>query len=388
MAGLSIFCYNLVEMQVNIDYQPAVAQRAGIGRYTRELASHLPPYLGDDGALSLFYFDFTRKADAPAAAERLRARPFRLAPGAIFRQLWKRGMPPRYDILAGKADVYHFCNFIIPPLAKSAKAIVSIHDMSFMRYPECAEPKNLEYLKARLGETIERADAIITISKFSAREIAHFFPSAKGKTHVTYLGVDQSTASPGREKILETRKRLGLERPYILTVGTIEPRKNLPFLVDAFDMMKNDEVDLVVAGRPGWNCDGILEKFKAARKADRIHHLADVADSDLPALYAGAELYATASLYEGFGLTPLEAMLCGTPVISSCGGSLEEVLSDAAFTLRQFDLGHWALSLDGLLRDRRMRGDLKRRGFSRAQKFRWEETARQTAEIYRKVAGA
>ncbi|MBR3085433.1 MAG: glycosyltransferase family 4 protein, partial [Kiritimatiellae bacterium] len=222
----------------------------------------------------------------------------------------------------------------------------------------------------------------------SANEIAELLPESRGKLFPIPLGISPDFAPASEEAVAELRAKAGLERSYILAVGTIEPRKNLPFLVDAFDMMKNDEVDLVVAGRPGWNCDGILEKFKAARKADRIHHLADVADSDLPALYAGAELYATASLYEGFGLTPLEAMLCGTPVISSCGGSLEEVLSDAAFTLRQFDLGHWALSLDGLLRDRRMRGDLKRRGFSRAQKFRWEETARQTAEIYRKVAGA
>ena len=372
-------------MLVNIDYQPAVSQRAGIGRYTRLLARHLPAFLSQEDRLRLFYFDFTRRAEAPEPAPNAKARPWRLLPGAIVQQLWKRGLPPRFDLIAGRADIHHFCNFIIPPISPKAKTVVTICDMSFMRYPECAEARNLAYMKARIGATIERADAIITISKFSAREIVEFFPAAKGKVFPIYLGVDQSLASPGRDKIIEARKRLGLERPYILTVGTIEPRKNLPFLVDAFDNMKNNDADLVIVGRPGWSYEPILEKFRTAKKAAHIHHLATIDDADLSAIYAGAELYATTSLYEGFGFTPLEAMLCGTPVISSAGGSLEEVLSNSAFVLRRFDLDIWSRSLDGLLSDKRIRGDLRRQGFSRARKFRWEETARQTAEVYRKV---
>lgn len=373
-------------MIIGIDYQPAVSQRAGIGRYTKVLARHLPDYLGDGDLLRLFYFDFTRKAEAPAPSPRLEPRPWRLLPGAVVSQLWKRNLPPRFDSLAGKADLYHFCNFTIPPISPSAKTIVSIHDMSFMRHPECAEAKNLEYMKARIGATVRRADAIVTISRFSAREIVHFFPEAEGKVFPIHLGVDQELASPGRDAIVETRRRLGLERPYVLTVGTIEPRKNLPFLVDVFDRIRAD-ADLVVAGRPGWKFEPILAKFKEAKKADRIHFLPSVGDGDLAALYAGAELYATASIYEGFGFTPLEAMLCGTPVLSSSAGSLEEVLEDSAFLLRKFDLGNWAMAMDMLLSDRRMRGDFRRRGFARARKFRWEETARQTAELYRKVAG-
>lgn len=373
-------------MLINIDYQPAVAQRAGIGRYTRLLARHLPQFLGANDKLRLFYLDFTRKAEAPEACDRVEARPFRLLPGAVLQQLWKRNLPPRFDQIAGSADVFHFCNFIIPPIAAKARTVVTICDMSFMRLPECAEARNLAYLKARIGATIERADAIITISRFSAREIIEFFPAAKGKVFPVYLGLDQTLASPGRDNIVETRKRLGLERPYILSVGTIEPRKNFGFLVDAFDRIKNPDVELVIVGRPGWKCEPIFEKFKNAKKASRIRHLASVEDADLAAIYAGAELYATTSLYEGFGFTPLEAMQCGTPVISSAGGSLGEVLSGAAFVLREFDLDRWTMALDGLLSDKRMRGDLKRMGFAQARKFRWEETARQTAEIYRLAA--
>ncbi|MBR0056157.1 MAG: glycosyltransferase family 4 protein [Kiritimatiellae bacterium] len=376
-------------MQVNIDYQPAVAQRAGIGRYTRLLARHLPASLAEGDRLRLFYFDFTRRAEAPETAGArcaVSARPWRLLPGAVVQQLWKRGLPPRFDLIAGRADVHHFCNFVIPPISPKARTVVTICDMSFMRHPECAEAGNLAYLRARIGATIERADAIITISKFSAREIIEFFPAAKGKVFPIYLGVDQTLASPGREKIVEVKGRLGLERPYILSVGTIEPRKNFSFLVDVFDNMKNPDVELVVVGRPGWNYEPILEKFRTARKAPRIRHLNAIGDGDLAAIYAGAEIYATPSLYEGFGFTPLEAMLCGTPVVSSSGGSLGEVLSDAAIVLHKFDMDMWTRTLDGLLLDRRVRGDLRRMGFAQARKFRWEETARQTAELYRKVA--
>lgn len=373
-------------MIVNLDYQPAVTQRAGIGRYTKLLARHLPAFLGDGDSVRLFYFDFTRKAEAPEPSDRLRPRPWRLLPGVAIQQLWKRGLPPRFDAIAGRADLYHFCNFTIPPISKSAKTVVSIHDMSFMRHPECAEARNLDYMRARLGATVERADAIITISRFSAREIVEFFPAAEGKVFTTYLGVDQTLASPGRDAILEAKRRLGLERPYILAVGTIEPRKNLAFLADAFDRAKSD-VDLVVAGRLGWNYAPILEKFKSARKSARIHLVQDPADSDLAALYAGAELYVSPSLYEGFGFTPLEAMLCGTPVLASCGGATEEVLGDAAVLLRRFEPGNWASAIDTILTDRRLRGNLRSMGFARARRFRWEETARQTAELYRKVAG-
>ena len=370
---------------VNLDYQPAVAQRAGIGRYTRLLAHYLPDALGPDVTLRLFYFDFTRRAEPPDAPG-AEARPWRLLPGAVAQQLWKRGLPPRYDRLAGRADLYHFANFIIPPISTRAKTVATIFDMSFLRHPECAEARNLAYMGARIGKTVERADAILTISRYSASEIESFFPAARGKVFPVYLGVDQSLSSPGRDAINDARRRLGLERPYILSVGTIEPRKNYPLLVDAFEHMKND-VDLVVAGRPGWRYEPILERFRSSQKASRIHFLGPVGDTDLAALYAGAEIFAFPSLYEGFGLPPLEAMRCGTPVAASSAGSLREILGDAAVIVPDYEPETWAFALDRLVEDRRIRGELRSKGFATAARFRWEETARGTAAVYRAVLG-
>lgn len=372
-------------MDICLDYQPAVAQRAGIGRYTRLLARYLPGLLEQGDRLSLFYLDFSRKGDPPDAPGAI-DRPWRLLPGALLQQLWKRGLPPRFDQLAGKADLYHFTNFVIPPVSAKAKTISTIFDMSFARLPQCAEAKNLAYLEARIGKTVRRADAIITISRFSADEIASFHPEAEGKTFAIPLGLDQTLAAPPADTVAEVRKRLGLEKPYILSVGTLEPRKNYTFLVDAFEALGRDDVDLVIAGMPGWRYEPILEKIGKSPRAAQIHYLRFVQDADLAALYAGAELFALASLYEGFGFPPLEAMLCGTPVVSSAGGSLPEVLGDAADIVRGYDAGEWAEALAKMLDDPGRRASFVARGTARARLYSWEETARKTLDVYRAVA--
>ena len=367
-----------------LDYQPAVAQRAGIGRYTRLLARHLAPLFGEGDTLRLFYLDFSHKGEPPDAPG-AEARPWRLLPGAVLQQLWKRGLPPAFDRLAGKADLYHFTNFVIPPLSRRAKAVVSIFDMSFERLPQCAEARNLAYLRARIGKTIERADAIITISQFSADETVELHPAAKGKTHAIPLGLDPTLAAPPPETVAEVRRRLGVERPYILSVGTLEPRKNYAFLVDAFERLGRDDVDLVIAGMPGWQCEPILDRFANSPRRSQIHYLRFVRDGDLAALYAGAELFALASLYEGFGFPPLEAMQCGAPVVSSAGGSLPEVLGDAAVIVPDFDADCWAAELGAMLDAPSRRRDYAARGIACARRYRWEETAARTLDVYRNV---
>ena len=171
------------------------------------------------------------------------------------------------------------------------------------------------------------------------------------------------------------RRRLGLERPYLLMVGTIEPRKNIPFLVEIVERMKGFDGDLVLAGTLGWKFEPILERMQRSPIAARIRRLDYVEEDLLPSLYAGAELFVFPSLYEGFGFTPLEAMACGTPVLAAPAGSLPEVLGEAAELVPGYDAAEWAERANHLLTDARRRRELKELGFRQARRFTWPETA-------------
>lgn len=372
-------------MKVCVDIQPAVTQRAGVGRFTQVLAEHLVPRVPAGTDLSLFYFDFKRKG-APVAIPGAAFEPCRWMPGAVAQQAWKRiGFPP-FNWFAGHADLYHFNNFVVPPLARG-KSVVTIYDMSFLRHPECAEEKNRIYLEGAIRKSVKRADAVITISRFSAEEIVAYIPEAEGKVHVTYPGISETFSAASLDAVNALKRRLGLKKPYILTVGTIEPRKNLPFLVDAFEALGRDDVDLVIAGGEGWKTEPIKARFRQSARCDQIRCVGRIPDADLPAFYTGAAVYAIPSLYEGFGFPPLEAMACGTPVVSSRGGSLPEVLGAAAAVLDTDDADAWGDLLGRALDDTAWRRERVEAGCRQAARYRWTGTAAATWDVYRKVAG-
>ena len=305
-------------------------------------------------------------------------------PGRLARAAWKTfGWPP-FERFAGKADLYHFPNFVLPPLG-AGRSVVTIHDLSFLRFPDFAEKRNLAYLSARIPDTVRRADAILTDSLFSAGEICERLNADPERVFAVHLGIDERFAPPPAGKIQAVRRELGLDRPYLLTVGTLEPRKNVPFLVDVFENLPDFDGDLVVAGRRGWKDGPILERLHESSRAGRIRVLEDVDDGQLPALYAGASLFVLASFYEGFGFPPLEAMACGTPVLSSAGGSLPEVLGNAAIVLNSFDADLWSGEARRILSDTALRTSLVERGRARAAAYNWERTAAETWAVYRKV---
>jgi glycosyltransferase involved in cell wall biosynthesis len=371
-------------MRICVDIQAAVAQRAGVGRYTQQLVEHLGEAAGVD-RLSLFYFDFQRGGlsfPTPHAEQRA----VRWCPGRLAQQAWKRWNWPPFDWFAGPADLYHFPNFTIPPLSRGRK-VVTIHDMSFVRFPEFTEERNLRHLTTVIRHTADQADAIITVSHFSAAEVESLLNVPRERIHPIHLGVSSAYGRPTADRIEAMRRRYGLSRPYLLTVGTLEPRKNLPFLVDVFEDLKTFDGDLVVAGMRGWKFEPILERLRTSAKSARIRYLEYVDEADLPALYAAAELFVLTSHYEGFGLPPLEAMACGTPVVSSTGGSLPEILGQAAVTLPTFDRSLWAEAVTRLLGDTARRASLTRAGLQHAAGFTWRETARRTFDVYRKVSG-
>jgi len=372
-------------MRICLDIQSAVSQRAGVGRYTRKLAEHLGALARDD-VFRLFYFDFQKKGE-PFEAPGAERQAVRWCPGRLAQLAWKTvGWPP-FNWFAGEADLYHFPNFILPPLCKG-KTVVTIHDMSFLRYPQFAEPKNQRYLSARIRNTVQRADAILTDSRFSAGEIETLLSVDASRIHAVHLGIDPSFHRPQQDRIRATLARLGIDRPYLLSVGTIEPRKNLPFLVDVYERLADFDGLLVLAGMPGWKCDPIFERLRDSSRSDSIRYLRYVPDQDLPGLYAGAEAFLVSSHYEGFGFPPLEAMACGTPVLSSTGGSLPEVLGSAARLLPDFDVEQWTAEICNVLQNSDLRESMINAGLQQARSYDWETTARQTWDVYRALGAA
>ncbi len=370
-------------MRVCLDVQPAVSQRAGVGRYTRSLVEHLAPVAQARGdQLTLFYFDFQRRGEA-IRAPGAEVRAVRWLPGRYVQQAWRRLDWPPFDWFAGRADVYHFPNFAVPPLTRGA-AVVNIHDLGFLRYPQYAEARNQRYLASVIQRAARRAARIVTASQFAAGEIAEWLHAPAEKVRVIANGLDIQPSAP--DAVPELRRRLGLERPYLLHVGTLEPRKNLEFLVRVFERLRGFDGDLVLSGALGWKYEALLARIAASPLADHIRRLDYVAEADLPALYAGAALFAIPSHYEGFGFPPLEAMACGTPVVSSVGGSLQEVLGDAAVVMPpKACAADWASAIEVLLGDSARRAELQARGRLQAARYTWEAAARATWDVYREV---
>lgn len=370
-------------MRVCVDIQAAVAQRAGVGRYVRCLVERLARHAAGD-TLSLFYFDFRGRGEAPDAPG-AQLRTIGWMPGRLAQQAWKRfGFPP-FDWFAGRADLFHFTNFIRPPLGRG-RSVTTVYDVSFLRHPEAAEERNLQFLKAGIRQTVERSDAILTISNHVAAEIVDLLGAPASNVVTAHPGLPEGLKRPSADVVAAMRARHGLDRPYLLFVGTIEPRKNLAFLIDVFDRLQGFDGDLVLAGMKGWKYEPILARMKASPRARRIRHLDYPPDGDLPALYAGAELFVICSLYEGFGFPPLEAMACGTAVVSSTGGSLPEVLGDAAEIVPGFDADEWAGRITRLLGDRGRRADLVTRGTAQAARYTWDATAARVWQLYREFA--
>jgi glycosyltransferase involved in cell wall biosynthesis len=370
-------------MKIAIDIQSAVTQKAGVGRYTRELIEHLAG-LVDPNQLVPVYFDFKHAAE-PISIPNTNMQAIRWIPGRIVQLAWDTIRFPPYNWFCQRADVYHFPNFILPPLTRG-KAVVTIHDLAFLRYPQFAETRNVHYLNKHIRRTAERADAIITVSNFSAREVCNYLNVPPERVFPIHHGIDPRFSRPEPDAICEMRNRLGLNRPYLLTVGTVEPRKNIQHLVRVFERLNDFDGDLVIAGGMGWKTEPIMECIRKSTRADAIKCLGFTDDDTLPALYAGADLFLLSSFYEGFGFPPVESMACGTPVVSSTGGSLEEVLGEAAVLLAHFDVEGWTDAIRGLLGDSEQRQRLIEKGYSKAASYTWEKTARQTLDVFSQVA--
>lgn len=370
-------------MIVCLDIQPAAQELAGIGRYTKGLAQHLPA-LADRDTVRCAYFDFRRRGlpfDLPGAELRAVSG----VPRRVLQRAWRAISWPPFDLFAGKADLFHFPSYVRPPVSNKAKTVVTIHDLSYLRFPETLEPGNLRTLRKEVANACDKADAILTDSAFIATEIEELLEVSTQKLHPIHLGLEPVFTPAAESDIAKMRTALGLERPYLLFVGTVEPRKNIPLLVTLLERLTEYDGDLVIAGMQGWRVAPILERVAQSPLRARIRLLHYVPEPLLAALYGGAELFVFPSRYEGFGFTPLEAMACGLPVICTTAGSLAEVVGAGARRMDSLEPEAWTDAVRTLLTDSEQRQSLRKAGLAHAATFTWQRTAAETWQVYRSL---
>jgi glycosyltransferase involved in cell wall biosynthesis len=382
-------------MRIAVDYTAAVRQGGGIGRYTREIVSAIlavdtPPddrhrsvVMAAVAGLGARWEREAARLRALDAGGRLTLRPLPLTDDWLAR-IWQRlRVPIPAEWITGPVDLFYSPDFVLPPLRKRTPALLTVHDLSFLRHPETFPQALRDYLERAVPRSVERADHILADSHATRRDLIALLDVPPDKVTTLHLGVSprfSPEADAGERVSLNERYPLG-PKPYVLAVGTVQPRKNIRRLIAALDVLApTHDVTLALAGQPAWLADPILE---AAEARDDVRVLGFVDDADLPALYRQAAVFAFPSLYEGFGLPPLEAMACGTPVVASNASSIPEGVGDAGLLVDPLDVPALAAALDRALTDEALRDALRERGLSRAAEFTWERSARQWLALVR-----
>ncbi len=379
-------------MRVGVDYTSAVRQRAGIGRYTRELVAAL---LSVDDVHQYTVFAATGglesrdwRSGIDRAGVQVRALPIT---DDWLARLWHRlRLPIPVELLTGPLDVFYSPDFTLPPTRRGTKTILTVHDLSFVHYPDAFVPSLRRYLENAVPRSVRRADLVLADSSRTRSDLISLFEVSPEVVKVVYPGVGSRFRSEPRAGERERlRERYGVvDGPYVLGVGTLQPRKNYLYLMEGFNRLPvslNAELQLLIAGGHGWLCDEVVAE---ADRRENIRILGFVEDDDLPALYRGASLFAFPSLYEGFGLPVLEAMACGAPVISSGTSSLPEVCGDAALLVDPLIPGELTEAMIRLLEDTELRDQLVTRGLARAATFTWERSARSLLDLIESLTDA
>jgi len=294
----------------------------------------------------------------------------------------------RFELPPLGLDVLHSPDFI-PPFRCNCKSVITIHDLAFLLYPQLLTEDGARYY-GQIDQAVRRTDHIIAVSQNTKEDIVRLLGVPEDKITVIYEAANPIYRPVEDERELRrVREKYHIGGDFILFVSTIEPRKNLPTLLRAFRQLLDDykvEVQLVVAGRQGWLCEEVFSLVEELKLTETVLFLGRVPVEDLPPLYTAASLFAYPSTYEGFGLPPLEAMACGTPVVVSNVSSLPEVVGDAALLVAPDDIPGLTVALWRGLTDEARRAELIAKGFRRAQCFSWEKAARQTLAVYQSLA--
>lgn len=296
--------------------------------------------------------------------------------------VWKTIGWPTVDLVGPSADLWHFTNYVAAPTHRPY--VVTVNDLAFVEHPDFVEPKNLSYLKRFVPETLDAARQILAISEATKEALLTTYKLPAERITVTPLAADSAFSVPvPADDIRRVTQRYGIDRDYVLAVGTLEPRKNLRSLLLAWaGLRKEVNEQLVVAGGQGWLFEETQSLLAKLGLGNKVIFTDYVPKSELPALYQGAKVFVFPSYYEGFGIPVLEAMAAGTPVLCSNTSSLPEVADTAALYFDPEDVEALKLAVRRALGDKPLRDRLRAAGKERAAGFSWEQTAQATLAAY------
>jgi glycosyltransferase involved in cell wall biosynthesis len=372
-------------MRIAFDGTTLTAGRTGVGYYTEHLLQHLAVEVERSGdelvVISNKPIDTAKPLPGHVRVHTERRFPLRIGWMQLLASRVLRDLQP---------DVAHFTNGMIPP-APPVPTVVTVHDMSLRLHPGCHPIRRLIINRPLMAVAIRSAGAIVTVSESARRDLLQLHPA----TDPDRVSVVHEAAAPGFEPILDRarlealRRRYRLPNRFVLYVGTIEPRKNLLRLMRAVARAREQGMphELVCSGPYGWSSRDLSSTIDRLGIRDVVHFTGYVPVEDLPGIYNLAEMSAFPSVYEGFGLPVVEAMACGTPVITSNTSSLAEIATGAAETVDPYDVDAIAAAMLRLAGDASWRAELSARGLARAQCFSWARTAREMLAVYRCAAG-
>lgn len=353
----------------------------GIGRYTHELAAGLSAKNG----LEIKFWVQNRLFDDLETVKRLKPRTHFPLWSKPFRVLKNRLAPKRYAPQIARS-IFHGPNFFVPPEAE--RAVITVHDLSILRYPETHPAERLRQFKLNLERSVQQAKKILADSEFVRREIINEFSCPPDKIHTVYMGVSPQFRPPSEtDARLMAACNLNADG-YTLCVATLEPRKNIDKLLAAYQQLPESlrrRYPLILIGGHGWLADSLLEKIAAAERQGWARKLGYVSETDLVGLYQHARLFAYPSAYEGFGLPVLESMACGVPVITSDRSSLPEVGGNAALQINPDDVEQFAAALRQGLEDNHWRTAAREQGLRQAALFSWQKCVDETFALYQAV---
>lgn len=368
-------------MRIGIITDFIAVNQGGIGAYTHNLASSLNK-IDKENKYYLIYHTPVN-IDIYKNNEKILVKSFSLPKGSGL--IWRFISAPLKLKFIKELDLVHDPYGIGPLSFKMPfKKVITIHDLTPILFSNTFNSTTVLLHKLLLPRTLRTADKIITDSNSTKKDLINYFKIPEGKIRVILLAADEKFKPLNNKEIREAKQKYSLNFPFILYVGTLEPRKNIPSLIKAFYKLKkkNLQYKLVIAGKKGWKYKEIFETIDKLNLQNDVVFTGYVSDEGLPALYNAADLFVYPSIYEGFGLPPLEAMACGTPVITSNTSSLPEVVGDAGIMVDPYDVDGLADAMHEVLADGGLRANMIKKGLERAKMFSWEQCAKETLEVY------